>query len=476
MKIKRFVAADMRQAMREVREDQGPDAVILSTRRLEEGIEIIAAVDFDEALVREAARHGAPLPVESRTAPPTAEDAPTPIRRADALPPPLPPGHRHEDDGVTVTLSRRAPLPPRIEVTPAAAARAESPQPPTANRFEATQPVAAAATGPTPAAPAADVEAPIHPLLERALQDTARVRAELGSLRDLLETQLSSLIWNDMERRHPMRARVLREMTRLGIEPDVARRLADELPPNINAEQARYLPLGMLSRSLSIGRREESDRQGVVALVGPTGVGKTTTLAKLAARAVMRHGASQVALVSTDHYRIGAAAQLEHYGRLLGVRVYPAYDADSLRQVLTLLRGCHTVLVDTAGLAGNDPRLAEQLKVLGDGGDLRACLVLAANAHASSLDEAVRAYLPVRPHACILTKLDEAPNLGGALSVLIRHRLALDYITDGQRVPEDIATADARVLVCRAAQVLKGNHPADDDAMAERFGLAVANA
>ena len=134
------------------------------------------------------------------------------------------------------------------------------------------------------------------------------------------------------------------------------------------------------------------------------------------------------------------------------------------------------MLVDTAGLAGGDPRLAEQLEVLRNGGDLRACLVLAANAHASSLDEAVRAYLPVQPHACILTKLDEAPSLGGALSVLIRHRLPLDYITDGQRVPEDIATADARVLVCRAAQVLKGNQPADDDVMAERFGLAVANA
>jgi flagellar biosynthesis protein FlhF len=469
MKIKRFVAADMRQAMREVREEQGPDAVILSTRRLDEGIEIIAAVDFDEALVREAARHGAPLQVESHTPAPapavSADVVPMAARRSDVVPPPLPPASRH-DDGVTVTLSRATP-----PVAPAASEIAVA----------KTQPVPASAKVlPIEAArpdAAGDSSASIHPLLERAMQDTARVRAELGSLRDLLETQLSSLVWNDMERRQPMRARVLREMTRLGIEPDVARQLVDDLPPNINAEQARYLPLGMLSRSLSVSRRDQSERHGVTALVGPTGVGKTTTIAKLAARAVMRHGASQVALVSTDHYRIGAAAQLEHYGRLLGVRVYPAYDADSLRQVLELLRGCHTVLVDTAGLAGGDPRLAEQLEVLGNGGDLRACLVLAANAQAPSLDEAVRAYLPLKPHACILTKLDEAPSLGGALSVLIRHRLALDYITDGQRVPEDIATADARVLVCRAAQVLKGQGAAsDDEVMAERFGLAVASA
>jgi flagellar biosynthesis protein FlhF len=458
----------MRQAMRQVREEQGPDAVILSTRRLDEGIEIIAAVDFDEALVREAARHGAPLQVEPHkpaAAPAPADVMPMTARRHDVLPPPLPPVSRH-DDGVTVSLSR---------ATPAAAPVAA--EAPAAKAPPAPASIKAAAVEAAKPEPAGDPSVAIHPLLERAVQDTARVRAELGSLRDLLETQLSSLIWNDMERRQPMRARVLREMTRLGIEPDVARQLVAELPDNINAEQARYLPLGMLSRSLSISRHDHSERHGVTALVGPTGVGKTTTIAKLAARAVMRHGASQVALVSTDHYRIGAAAQLEHYGRLLGVRVYPAYDADSLRQVLELLRGCHTVLVDTAGLAGGDPRLAEQLQVLGNGGDLRACLVLAANAQASSLDEALRAYLPLKPHACILTKLDEAPSLGGALSVLIRHRLALDYITDGQRVPEDIATADARVLVCRAAQVLKGNGAtADDEVMAERFGLAVANA
>jgi flagellar biosynthesis protein FlhF len=324
-----------------------------------------------------------------------------------------------------------------------------------------------------PAAPPSEVPT-IRPLMERTAQDTTQMRAELGSLREMLEMQLSSLAWNDMERRQPLRARVLREMTRLGIEPDVARALVAGLPDQINAEQARYLPLGMLSRSLVVsGRSQPSDEPGVTALVGPTGVGKTTTIAKLAARAVMRHGSDQVALISTDHYRIGAAAQLEHYGRLLGVRVYPAYDADSLRKVLEMLQGRHTVLIDTAGVATSDPRLAQQMAILADASALRVCLVLAANAQAQALDAAISAYLPLKPRACILTKLDEAPNLGGALSALIRHRLPLDYTTDGQRVPEDIASADARVLVCRAAQTLKSQVP-DDSLMAERFGLAAA--
>ncbi|MDE2308735.1 MAG: flagellar biosynthesis protein FlhF [Xanthomonadaceae bacterium] len=440
MKIKRFVAADMRQAMREVREEQGPEAVILSTRRLDEGIEVIAAIDYDESLVREAARHGAPLALPGE-----------PVAAAPAEMPPPP-----------------APLPAAAPAATSATAKA------VAKKIAArTPPAPDAAPSPSAAVPAEPV--PMHPLMERAMQDTARMRAELASMREMLEVQLSSLAWNDMERRQPLRARVLREMTRLGIEPDVARQLVSALPAQINAEQARYLPLGMLSRSLAVSGRNLSDDQGVTALIGPTGVGKTTTIAKLAARAVLHRGVEQVALVSTDHYRIGAAAQLEHYGRLLGIRVYPAYDAQSLRKVLELLRDRHTVLIDTAGVAGGDPRLAQQLELFSGTGEVRASLVLAANTQSRSLDEAVRAYLPLKPAACILTKLDEAPSLGGALSVLIRHRLPLDYTTDGQRVPEDIAMADARVLVCRTAQAQKSQLP-DDEQMAERFGLAVAGA
>ncbi|MEO7053037.1 MAG: flagellar biosynthesis protein FlhF [Rhodanobacter sp.] len=455
MKIKRFVAIDMRQAMREVREEQGPDAVILSTRRIPEGIEIIAALDYDEALMREASRQGGAPAAESAPA----ADASAAAPRASAMPPPLVPRAASAAPAASVATTIAAPSPaPR-----AAAAVAHTPR-------AASAPVSVAAPL------VAERAAVLAPLMERAAQDTAQLRNELGSMREMLELQLSSLAWNDLERRQPLQARILREMTRIGIDSDVARTLVDELPEQINAEQARYLPLGMLSRSVVVsGRSLVGDEAGVTALVGPTGVGKTTTIAKLAARAVLRHGANEVALVSTDHYRIGAAAQLEHYGRLLGVRVYPAYDGDSLRKVLDMLHGCHTVLIDTAGVAGSDPRLNQQLEILASASELRSTLVLAANTDAQSLGEAVCAYLPLKPHSCILTKLDEAPNLGGALSVLIRHRLPLDYTTDGQRVPEDISVADARVLVCRAAQSLKNNIP-DDNLMAERFGLAVASA
>ena len=448
MKIKRFLAADMRQAMRDVRADQGADAVILSTRRLEEGIEIIAAVDYDEALMREAARHGSPAPEAARsTAKEIAPEAPIEAPKKEAA------KELHKERVKEVAKE------------PAKEPRAAMPPPP---------------PPPAPvAAPQSEVAA-LQPIVEQSMLETARMRSELGGLRQLLEQQLSSLAWNDMERRSPMRARVLRDMSRLGIDTDVARQLIDELPEQLSIDQARYLPLGLLSRSLKVSGRRLADSAGVTALVGPTGVGKTTTIAKLAACAVMNHGPAKVALVSTDHYRIGAAAQLEHYGRLLGVRVYPAYDAAGLAQTLNLLRDHHTVLVDTAGVSGTDPRLQQQMDVLRDAvaqgaAKLRACLVLAANAQTSALDESVRAYLPLKPSVCIATKLDEAPSLGGLLSVLIRHRIPLDCITDGQRVPEDISAADARALVCRAAQSHRRLGPAGEDLdMADRYGLAVA--
>lgn len=451
MKIKRYVAPDMRQAMREVREEQGADAVILSTRRVEEGVEVVAAIDYDETLVRPPARPAVsvPTPREERPLPPRTTI--TPAAMASFSP------------SATALLRRsQTPPPTRPAVAPPVAAA----------------PMTSAPRAPAPARPAAHapVAAPASRPPERAVRETDELREELGDLRAMLEMQLSGLAWNDLERRRPQRARVLRELSRMGVEADVARALAAGLPEQLSPEQARYLPLGMLSRSITVsGRSLAGDDNDITALVGPTGVGKTTTLAKLAARAVMRHGADRVALVSTDHYRIGAAAQLEHYGRLLGVQVHPAYDVRSLRKVLDMLRGRQTVLIDTAGMATSDPRLVEQLKVLAGAGELRLALVLAANAQSQAMEASLDAYRELTPQACILTKLDEAPSLGGALSVLIRHRLRLDYTTDGQRVPEDIAVADARVLVCRAAQSLKTDIP-DDSMMAERFGLTMTEA
>jgi flagellar biosynthesis protein FlhF len=301
--------------------------------------------------------------------------------------------------------------------------------------------------------------------------DQLRMRDEIGQLRHLLESQLSSLAWNDLDRRQPLRARVLRDLTRFGIEADVANTIVEDLPHTLSAEQSRYLPLGLISRRLRINP-EAADLSGVLALVGATGAGKTTTLAKLAARHVQKHGRQSVALIGCDDHRVGAQDQLLHYGRALGVQTFTATGADELSRLLTHLGDRELVLIDTPGMSVRDARLPSVIDTLKENSlQVRTTLVLPVNVLPGSLEHSVRAFAPLAPSGCILTKLDEAPSPGGALSIAIRHNLALEYVTAGQRVPEDIDLADARRLVCLLADEAQAQAP-DELVMAQRFGRA----
>lgn len=439
MKIKRFVANDMRQAMRQVREDQGPDAVILSTRRTDEGFEIIAAIDYDESLVREAAAQSddsGRLDIENA--------------RPVALPTrPLP--------ARTVAPS----LPDAIAKLTSGRARHNSAD------ASARTPDDAPARGDHSPGQAAGISA----LGGAAIPEYAGMQRELADLRSMLESQFSGMAWKDFGKRSPMQARMLREFTRMGLDADVAGEIVSRLPVEMTAAQSRYLPMGLLADRLSISDAEPLDNGGMIALIGPTGVGKTTTLAKLAARHVLRNGLKQVALVTTDDFRIGAEEQLFHYGRLLGVPVYTASGAKELAALLNRLSDQRLVLIDTPGLCHGDPRMDALGDALMSGPSrVTPLLVLAANAQSGSLEQAAKAYSRFRPQGCVLTKLDEASVLGGALSVTIRHALRIDYTTDGQRVPEDIARPQAQRLVCRALRMLDHDALVDDTVMAERFG------
>jgi len=192
------------------------------------------------------------------------------------------------------------------------------------------------------------------------------------------------------------------------------------------------------------------DRGGVYALVGPTGVGKTTTTAKLAARCVVRHGAGRLALITTDGYRIGAQEQLRIYGRILGVPVFSVRDAADLRQTLAGLRNKHMVLIDTMGMSQRDRMVAEQAAMLSGAGDVRRLLLLNATARGDTLDDVVRAYAGDDLAGCIFTKVDEAASLAPALDVAVRHELDIRYLTNGQRVPEDLHLPNRAYLLHRA--------------------------
>ena len=404
MRIKRYFAQEIRQAIAQVREELGPDAVILSTRRTEGGVELVAATDYDEGLLeRELA---APA---GRPAAPSA---------------------------------------------PAPAAAGERPGPAAADAGEGAK--------------------------ERRVvwaQDPAivQMREEIQALRGLIEEGLSRLAWGELGRRAPRRVELLRRLGALGLAPEVAAAVAEQVGEQDDGERAWRQALAALARMLPVAADDLLDEGGIVALVGPTGVGKTTTVAKLAARFALRHGQRSVALVSTDGYRVGAHDQLLTYGRLLGVPVQPAASREELGRVLQGLLDRRLVLIDTAGMGPRDLRLSEALGALAGVPMVRRYLVLSAAAHPAALEEAVRAFAPAGLDGCVLTKLDEAGTLGEALSVTIRHRLPVAWLTDGQRVPEDLQPARAHVLVSKAVAAARGAE-ADEDALAVALGRMAVHA
>lgn len=306
-----------------------------------------------------------------------------------------------------------------------------------------------------------------------------RLESEVENIRCLLEEQLSRLVWNENSRRNPQHASLMRHFANLGIAPDIATRLLRENPAPDPDGSSWTAALNCLANTLLTSEEDIVCRGGRFALVGPTGVGKTTTIAKLAARYAMHNDRNEIAFVTTDNFRIAAREQLETFGNILGVPVYAAADSDSLGAVLRGLEDKRLVLIDTAGMGQKDVRIAQQLGCLSHAdADIEVLLTLPANAQRESLQEIVNSFQIVSPTACVLTKIDEATSLGGALSTMIRSELPAAYVTNGQRVPEDLHFAHPRRawLIKSAVEMLnRREHAVTDDFLAQHFGEAIAN-
>ncbi|HYM41991.1 MAG TPA: flagellar biosynthesis protein FlhF [Steroidobacteraceae bacterium] len=465
MRIIRHTAPDTRQALRGIREQLGDDAVILSSKRTPEGVEVTAAVDFDAARLESASVPLEPAPAPARAASRAAERHSAPARKAAPQPMPQP---------APQPMPQPAPQ-PAAAATPAPAAAPALARPLTPVRPKAAPQRAASATplaakAPPPAAsPRVASAAPPAPAQAAALD---HVNHELRIMRRMLESQLEQLAWSERTRRTPVIAEILRELTEMGITHELAARLAEQLPEGVDLASARRFAITGLSQYLrTTGPRWQEDG-GRVALLGATGAGKTTTLAKLAVRWVLRHGARDLALVAADSVRIGAQDQLQSLGQLLGVPVYAPDGFAGLGVLLAQLSRYRLVLIDTPGTSVRDPQLAARLAVLANSASrLESALVLPANTQAGAIEEAVRRFAPANPGCCLLTKVDEATSLGGLLSVLIRHRLSVAYVSGGQRVPEDLQPARALDLVSQAVQLARSTEAtADEDLLRRRFG------
>lgn len=399
MKIKRYLDKDMRRVLRQVREDQGPDAVILSNRRVAEGIEVIAAIDYDDSLMRHAMGPG-----------------------KDAVAAAAPAGKAAiSSSAVRNVAGAKAAQDDRPAVAPAGASRDDAPN---------------------------------------------SVREELSSLRGLLETQMAGLIWKETAERSPLRAQMFRNLARLGVAADVANTVIDRLEPVDEVRRLWHAPLNALARLVPVHDDALLQNGGVVALVGPTGVGKTTSIAKLAARYAMLNGEDGIALISADVYRIGAKEHLSAFANIIGANVYTASSAGELSGLLTELRNKSLILIDTEGRSPRDRDLARSLAAYGSNRDrVRFYLTLSAASQEAMIDEAIREFRRIPLEGCIVTKLDEAAQLGGVLSSLIRNELPVCWLSDGQQIPDDLhAAARKRMwLVNQAVDCLEHHVPALDE-------------
>ncbi|MGX9188903.1 AAA family ATPase [Stenotrophomonas sp. Ker107b] len=528
MKIKRFVASDMRSAMNLVRKEHGPDAVILSNRRIAEGVEIVAAANYDEGAVQralEAARKDVAPPPAPR--PRSAADAviaavtrrktpvatPEPVaattsavaalaraavgatgRTLDTANESVP---QRGSDGFAATLARASvgpavnepSLPEQIfapfnveqaaAASPAAPVEAvAAPAPINRARFvidppldDADEPALSAAAVLAPAAIVAAAVPPALPLpvttaaaanepapvvasapelslIPRDDEEIRQLRHEVAGMRHVIEREMHRFT-DERLRGSPVRAAALDLMDEYGFDAGISRDVAMQIPLDTDAHRGRGLMLGLLSRKLPIAPVDPLEAGGVIALVGPTGAGKTTTIAKLASRFAEAHAARDVALVTTDTGRIGAREQLYGFGRQLGIAVHEASSGSDLNQLLERLKDYKLVLIDTAGLGPRDRALAAQLQWLRAAEQIRTLLVLPANTSFGDMDEVVRRFSAANPQGVVLSKLDETGRFGTALSVAVDHRLPITWITDGQDVPEDLHRASAANLVLR---------------------------
>jgi flagellar biosynthesis protein FlhF len=470
MKIKRFFAKEMRIGIRQVRETLGPDAVILSNAKVDGGIEIIAAVDYDESLLQadpaSADLLGQPAAKSSSKSPAGSRDMDTEVRRG------LSNTRREQLPADTFTRSAGKLSDLQLSslqndtATPGEIPRpAKKPEAKTTRRNETKRRAVVA-------------EEAVQNI--QWSQDPAilELKNEINGMRDLLEQQLSGLAWGELSRRDPLRAKLTRCLLELGLSPVICERVADAVDEHEDFDAAWRQALAVLSNSLPVDDTDILAQGGVVALVGATGVGKTTTIAKLAARYALKYGSERVAMITTDGYRIAAHEQLRTYGRILDIPVRIANTHDELVEALQLFADRDLVLVDTAGMSQRDIRLSQQFQMIKDSTpSIKTYLVLSATTHRAGMREIAKAFGEVNLDGCIITKLDETTSMGGALSTVMEHSIPVSYVSDGQRVPEDIHIARGHSLINRAVLVAQETNQAlKQESLNLAFSGMVANA
>ncbi|MBK7004770.1 MAG: flagellar biosynthesis protein FlhF [Burkholderiales bacterium] len=453
MNIQRFTAPTSREALAKARLAFGDGTLILSNRPTDNGVEVVAtAEDALSSLTQKSDSNGQkPSHHASRGLPPSHAELSSKV----------------EDDATELSMStlsfqdyvRERMMRRRSE---SGASQSGTPTPindtPVRPRMAAPErPIEAAAVF----SPAATVPARKHAPASPPIEVNQGIAQELHAMKELIEDRFNTLSWLGQARQNPIQANMMLKLIRAGYSPTLARTILERMPAEMDAAESVRWVLDVLQRNLKTdeGGVPLHSEGGVFALIGATGVGKTTTTAKLAGLCARAHGAGSVGLITLDSYRIGAHEQLRAYGKMLGVVAHLAHDYAALKDLLGLLSSKKMVLIDTTGLAPRDPRKREMMELL-DIPNVKRLLVLNASGHGDTLDDVVSAFKQPTGQQAILSKIDEAVKLGPAIDAAVRHQLILRGVTTGQRVPEDWEAAVSTKLVAMSMRS-PGNSPYD---------------
>ena len=432
MNIKRFFGKNSREALSMVRKALGEDAVILSNRAMNGGNEIMAFKEEDMNNM-----------IESQTDTHHSNGLDTPGNLSSKVQ-----SSKYDSSEPTTLLSllqNNRSQTPDSAVNKAAKIDMYDAVVKTASPQQTTAKVATTQT--------------YSPQIKNSQQaDTqmSEMLNEMRNMRSVIESQLTTLSWGNIQQRDPSKSKILSILLSAGFSASLARQLAEKMPDNLTEEKAVTWVKSILALNLNTieNDTEVLDQGGVFALIGPTGVGKTTTTAKLAARYVMKHGTKNLGLITTDAYRIGGHEQLRIYGKILGVMVHAVKDEADLKIALNELKNKHTILIDTVGVSQRDRMVAEQIAMLSNTNmPIKKLLCLNATSTGETLTDVIRAYKGKGLDGCLMTKLDEAATIGNALDVIIKEKLKLYYVANGQRVPEDIHLANKQYLIQHALKL-----------------------
>jgi flagellar biosynthesis protein FlhF len=420
MKIRRFYGKDMRETLKQVKDELGGDAVIMSNKKHADGIEIIAAYDK--------------------------EPDPQLLSNKDA------PKNQTNTAKKTLTLSEIIgdSGPDSLKALLEKQSQSASPS----KMIDMKQVTENQSPGYSGSPNSTSAYAQQNTQQEDALKE---MRQELSSLRQILQFQVSGLIQQEKNRKHPLHGYLLQRLQQMGISDALAEEVVSYAPEAADERQSWLFLLKLLANRLETKHDDILSQPGVVALMGPTGTGKTTTIAKLAAQAAHKFGVDQVAIITLDNYRIGAYEQIATYGKIIGCSVKQAHNSNELSDLLYQFRNKRLVLIDTAGFSQKDTRLIMQLDTMKQNtcASIKHYLVMQANCQYRVMQQTINEYRHISLQGCILTKLDECYSLGEVISVAIENKLQICYLADGQRVPEDLQPASTKFLITSAAKLYK---------------------